>query len=156
MTGLSLKMQLFMCDLSISCISSESSGHSTSSRCGKTRTFYSSQGQVFQERKTGSCGSVCTNKARFVVHCIFFPLGRLVFGCLTAPDPVWPPPRVTTPAWPAPDYDVPHPGCCFHSLAWAVQVLHLNNRWLWHLPEWMVSFSWLLPRCFCLRLLQFL
>ena len=59
MTGLSLELQLFMCDLSISCISSESSGHPTSSRCGRTLTFYNSERQVFQERKTGSRRSVC-------------------------------------------------------------------------------------------------
>lgn len=54
-------------------------------------------------------------------------------------------------------FHIPHIlGCCFDSLAWAVQVLQLNNRCLWYLPEWMVYSSLLLPRWFCLRLLKFL
>lgn len=114
MTGLSLALQLLICEPSTSRISSESAGLATSSWCGRTLS-YNSQGQVFQPRKTGPHRSVCLCplllklsifsgdmglhiRQDFAAHCDFFcPLEGLAFGCLDVRDPVWSLPRVIVP-----------------------------------------------------------
>lgn len=90
MTGLSIELQLFMCDLSISCVSPESSEHPISSQCRRAPSFCNFQ-TSFPGEESQRCvyfhsfqSSVFSWRCSITNNKSFFPSGRLVFGCLTA------------------------------------------------------------------------
>lgn len=133
MTGLSLALQLLICEPSTSRISSESAGLATSSWCGRTLS-YNSQGQVFQPRKTGPHRSVCLCplllklsifsgdmglhiRQDFAAHCDFFlPFGRVGLWLSRCAGSSVVTSRGDCATWPALAY-VPHLSCCSYALA---------------------------------------